>query len=225
MLANSVLDFIELIMHLESKNKLPTYEIAKAAIERDRDEWNWNSKITTALGAKKIVAEREENRAPVKCFATNYDANDASVEVPIPHDLASDDTLAILMDYSVALSKQCLSDQEATEEDYEPIMNNVYPYLLGDGNPIWGIYKLRRKKALDKRINAYFGGFHLILEVHKKRGLMFGDTHLRDIFGKWRKTDKQLDWVLDPGDPNQVDEESTMYHLGEYMYCSFLFVH
>ena len=62
---------------------------------------------------------------------------------------------------------------------------------------------------------AYFGGFHLILETHKKRGSLFGDTHLRDIFRKWRPTDKQLDWVMAPGDPNQVDSEIVMYHLGE----------
>ena len=45
---------------------------------------------------------------------------------------------------------------------------------------------------------------------------MFGPTHLRDFFSAWRTTDKQLDWVMHPGDPNQVDAELIMYHLAMY---------
>ena len=151
-------------------------------------------------------------------FDTNYDANSATVDVPIKFDLASDETLDILLSYSEALADNCMKDQVSKEENYTPISLGISPYLCGDGNPIWGIYKQLRKNGANykRKMPAYFGGFHLVLETHKKRGSLFGDTHLRDIFRKWRPTDKQLDWVMAPGDPNQVDSEIVMYHLGEY---------
>jgi hypothetical protein len=50
----------------------------------------------------------------------------------------------------------------------------------------------------------------------QKRGDMFGPTHLCDFFSAWRTADKQLDWVMHPGDPNQVDAELIMYLLAMY---------
>ena len=54
-----------------------------------------------------------------------------------------------------------------------------------------------------------------MLETHKKRGSLFGDSHLCDVFRRWRRTDKMLEWVMDPGDPGQVNDEMLMYHLGK----------
>ena len=90
--------------------------------------------------------------------------------------------------------------------------------LCGDGNPTWAINKIMHKKYEDyhDKVKGYFGGFHLVLEAHKKRGDLFGPTHLRDFFSSWRTSDKQLDWVMHPGDPNQIDAELIMYHLGMY---------
>mmetsp|Transcript_31618 Transcript_31618/g.36892 ORF Transcript_31618/g.36892 Transcript_31618/m.36892 type:complete len:106 (+) Transcript_31618:791-1108(+) len=54
-------------------------------------------------------------------------------------------------------------------------------------------------------ITKLFGGFHLLLETHKKRGSIFGTTHLRDFFSKLRNSDKQqLDWVMGPEDPKRT---------------------
>ena len=137
--------------------------------------------------------------------------------MPLKHDLASDKTLEILLHYSQTLADNALKEENNDEEDFEPIMATLSPYLLGDGNPIWGIYKqLRRDKAKYKRqMPAYFGGFHLVLETHKKRGSLFGDSHLCDVFRRWRRTDKMLEWVMDPGDPSQVNDEMVMVHLGK----------
>lgn len=53
-----------------------------------------------------------------------------------------------------------------------------------------------------------------MLETHKLRGKMFGYAHLREVWGHWRSTKAQLDWVMFPGDPNQVEDELVMYYLG-----------
>ena len=43
---------------------------------------------------------------------------------------------------------------------------------------------------------------------------MFGDAHLHEIWRKWRFTVGQLNWVFNPGDPNQVDDELVFYYFG-----------
>ena len=93
-------------------------------------------------------------------YETNYDANNATVDVTMRLDLAADRTLAILLDYSETLADNALKAKNNEEEDFEPIMATLSPYLLGDGNPIWCIYKhLRKEKSKYKQqMSAYFGG-------------------------------------------------------------------
>eukprot|EP00978_Attheya_sp_CCMP212_P010044 scaffold24040_cov56-Attheya_sp.AAC.3 len=52
--------------------------------------------------------------------------------------------------------------------------------------------------------------------MHRKRGDIFGPTHLREIFSLWRKTNKQLDWVMSPGDPTQMSDELLLVILAQY---------
>ena len=125
--------------------------------------------------------------------------------------LVSNKTLNILLSYSDTLADNCQDDGVSQEEYFLPTMTDLSPYLLGDENPIWYIYEQLRKKGTDDtcRIPAYFGGFHLSLETHKK-GSLFGETHLHIIFRNWRSTEKQLVWAMVPGDPSQVDKEKIM---------------
>ena len=53
-------------------------------------------------------------------------------------------------------------------------------------------------------------GFHLTLSAYKVLGKLFQYSHLRDFFKCWRQTEGQLKWVMEPGDPNQVEDELTM---------------
>lgn len=53
-----------------------------------------------------------------------------------------------------------------------------------------------------------------MLELYRLCGSMFGSTHLMDIFCEWRPTEGQLKWVMNPGDPNQVEEEIVMFYFG-----------
>ena len=57
----------------------------------------------------------------------------------------------------------------------------------------------------------------MTLEAHRQRGSAFAATHLEDVISSWRTTTGQLKWVLNPGDPNQIDEELVMYVLAVYV--------
>ena len=220
---SSILDFIQLVMTLEGKGHIPSYESAKILLQDEEKLNHYAYKVPEYDGAIKLPPDSDGiSKQNISCtYETNYDANNATVDVPLQQDLATDKTLEILLAYSESLAKNCLENKKNDDEDsnnnFTPIMNDLCPYLLGDGNPIWGIYKLLRKNEgkYGKRMPAYFGGFHLVLETHKKRGSLFADTHLCDIFRQWRPSDKQLEWVMSPGDPNQVNDEMMMYHLGK----------
>ena len=56
-----------------------------------------------------------------------------------------------------------------------------------------------------------------MLTAWKAHGRLFGKTHLRPIFSCWRGTDKQLDWVLNPGDPNLIEDENIMTVIAHYI--------
>lgn len=227
LLASSIFDFIELVMDLEAKEQFPSLETAQLLIQNKEEMNYFPTKISQVDGGIKLPTKNSEtddngqSRETFSCsYESNYDANDATIDVPLQHDLAADKTLEILLSYSETLAENALKDEndKDEEQDFPPIMSQLSPYLLWDGNPIWGIYKHLRKNGdnYKRRMPAYFGGFHLVLETHKKRGSLFGESHLRDIFRNWRKSDKQLDWVMDPGDPSQIDDEMIMYHLGKF---------
>ena len=91
--------------------------------------------------------------------------------------------------------------------------------LLGDGNPTHMMQNILQEEEGEvyKHIKAFTGGFHMILETHRKRGSLFGQSHLEDVFSCWRTTLGQLNWVMNPGDPNQIDCELAMYVLAVYI--------
>ena len=93
--------------------------------------------------------------------------------------------------------------------------------LLGDGNPTHMIQNILQEEdetaSRYKNVKAFTGGFHMILEAHRKRGSLFGMSHLEDIFSCWRTSIGQLKWVMNPGDPNQIDSELVMYVLAIYV--------
>jgi len=62
-----------------------------------------------------------------------------------------------------------------------------------------------------------FGGFHLMLEIFKKRGSLFETTHLYNIMGMHRTSQKAIEYVLNPSDPNQANREMIQYHLAVYL--------
>ena len=220
LLASSIFTFVEAVMDMESKGQFPTYAKAQELIDDSESMKYYTGSVSQKDGAICRRLPDDENAVgSIACsFDSNYDANNATVDIPMKQDLAADKTLDTLLAYAETLADNTLKAKNEEEEEFEPIMSVLSPYLLGDGNPIWGIYKQLRKadsNAYKRRMPAYFGGFHLGLETHKKRGSLFGDSHLCDIFREWRPTDGMLKWVMEPGDPGQVESELIMYHLGE----------
>ena len=98
-----------------------------------------------------------------------------------------------------------------------PWMQSTGPYICGDGSPTFAMIRLKEndERYQHRRFVPLNGGFHTALETHKMRGKMFGQAHMRTIWAQWRASTAQLDWVMNPGDPNQVEDEMKMYYLAK----------
>lgn len=235
LMAESTLPFINLILHLESQGKLPSNIQANQLLELDDTAYLWPHTIPEKNGARKLLIVPEQNdpnqqqdaprrRTTEQEYDTFYDANHAIIDRPLHEDLANDKTAEKLMNYSLEVVNRALLDenkpnnwQDFPDKD-KPIMKHIGAPLLGDGNPTHAMNKITRQnpEMFQGKIHALFGGFHSMLEGHKKRGSLFGPTHLAPFFSCWRPTQGQLDWVLKPGDPNQINGELTMYHCAMY---------
>jgi hypothetical protein len=115
------------------------------------------------------------------------------------------------------------SDNGWPVEDWPiPWMADRGVYLCGDGSPTFAALSLLRgihwgdKDFPDDgpKVTPFNGGFHAMLELHKLRGKAFGPTHLREIWSAWRTTEGTPNWVMNPGDPNDVEDEMAMYYFG-----------
>ena len=139
-------------------------------------------------------------------------------------DLNSKSTVQSLMEYGIKMAKAVVSSPCSTDEDgwwrlIPKIMEDSYVLLLGDGSPTYAIGTFIRTEheKYEGKVKGFFGGFHLGLEGHWKRGSIFGLSHLHDIFSTWRTTSGQLKWVMQPSNPNQIQEELVMYTLAMYV--------
>ena len=156
-------------------------------------------------------------------YETNYDANNVIVDRPIAKDLNSKEAVKVLMEYGGQLYKKVVAKEVEDQRwnGVEKVMEKYGTALLGDGNPTHMIQNILQEEdetaSRYKNVKAFTGGFHMILEAHRKRGSLFGMSHLEDIFSCWRTSIGQLKWVMNPGDPNQIDSELVMYVLAIYV--------
>lgn len=81
-----------------------------------------------------------------------------------------------------------------------PILEDVEPGACCDREPA--------KKLQDLQYPfVVFGGWHLKLKNWKLQGLLLADALLCHVFTMLGRTStKQQDWVLDPGDPRQLEQ-------------------
>jgi hypothetical protein len=91
----------------------------------------------------------------------------------------------------------------------DPLMGSTGPWICGDGNPTFAIKVLQwdHPNYQQRNFRAFNGGFHSMLKA-------FGLSHLWGVWKAWYPTRAQLDWVMCPGDPNQVEDELVMSYLG-----------
>jgi hypothetical protein len=98
--------------------------------------------------------------------------------------------------------------------DVKPILKDVKPAVCGDGLPTHMFTRLARQEPNPySTLDYYFGGFHLVLNGYRDSGRSWEESHLGHFFHAWRPTEKQLAWVMHPGDPNQIEDEMIMYSL------------
>ena len=235
--ASSVVKLISALLDQESKGNIPTVKAARSLLyeTENRKSIEWITDISVDKGVRS-VNEADENASRVEThlsdvsetdvdeFQTSLEKNNAIVDRPMKADLNSKSTVKSLMNYGVTIRKNVLeSDAEDDwwKENNKPIMEDIELPLLGDGSPTYAISTILRKDAEKMeyrgKVKGVGGGFHLLLEAHRKCGSLFGGSHLADIFSSWRTTQGQLNWVLDPGDPGQIDAELVMVVLALYV--------
>ena len=93
-------------------------------------------------------------------------------------------------------------------------MRILGPILCGDGHPIFGMLLLqeRDREYKSKSSTPFNGGFYTILYLYKMRGKLFGPAHMQEIWKACCPSIAQLNWVMCPGDPNQVDDKLIWYY-------------
>ena len=179
--------------------------------------------ITIADGESGQINEEEGDQ---RKFETNYDANNCIVDRPIELDLNSKAACMVLIEYANQVFKKVMS-KEVMDDDWQDIEKAMDKYgvpLLGDGNPSIMILNILQEAPAEgddaekfKHVKAFTGGLHMIIETHRKRGGLFGKSHLEDFFSCWRTSIGQLNWVMNPGDPGQIDSELSMYVIAFYV--------
>ena len=234
--ASSIVKFISALLDQESKGLIPSTAAARALLynTENRKSIEWVTGITEDQGVR-TVNEGDANSShvitrmsdvleqDVDKFRTSLERNNAIVDRPMKADLNSKSTVKSLMNYALDIRKNVLdSDPEDDwwNDNVTPIMKEIELSLLGDGSPTYAISTILRKdedKKYRGKVKGVGGGFHLLLEAHRKCGSLFSGSHLIDLFSSWRTTQGQLNWVLDPGDPGQIDAELVMVILALYV--------
>ena len=193
--AEVILKTVETLIGLEVEGCLPSYDDCYQLAKQGRS-FNWPTGIPRESGETTVVAKEggsdfatatvHVNNNNTTIFETNYDANNVIVDRPVEKDLNSREAVLMLMQYAKQIMKK-VENKEVDEEwnDIEKIVNKYGVPLLGDRNPshmIQNILKEDKYSTDFKDIKAFSGGFHLILEAHRKRGSLFAKSHLEDFF-------------------------------------------
>ncbi|KAJ1419364.1 hypothetical protein B484DRAFT_400204 [Ochromonadaceae sp. CCMP2298] len=112
-----------------------------------------------------------------------------------------------------------------------PIHMHTGALSIGDGSPAYSILRGIDQGTLPRiqpppqvpggpdqpALYNSPGGFHMYLEMWKMWGGLFKDSHLTILVKTWRPTQGRLDWLLNPGDPRQTEDETEEYLLANYL--------
>ena len=139
-------------------------------------------------------------------------------------------TVKEIIDTSELMRLKVLNGNDSDEiEGYKPIMSDIRIAMTGDGNPTAQAQNQLRaveNHHLGQTVLPVFGGFHVILTLFKKLSTIFGDIFLRSLFEVCgRLSIKQQQFVLSPGDPKQVEQETTQIVLAIYVDAARQFIH
>lgn len=211
-----VLSIIESIILGEAEGKFPSLAECKQSLRSSESETTkprtWNAAAYYGYKHNEDIARtiQDEEEGGERVI---YD-------VPMYRDLNKKSTVLDIMKYLCEIKSYILENGKENKEfaDFTPILQDARIAMAGDGSPIIAAQNIMRKDdELGDNVMAVFGGFHLMLELYKKRGKLFENTHLRNLFSMWRKSTKAQDFVLQPSDPGQAENESIQIHLAVHL--------
>lgn len=99
------------------------------------------------------------------------------------------------------------------------IMRHMGTAGADDDLPTHKATSAKRTRGCFRNFFVFIGAFHGVLTARRINGKLFRKTHVtvKTNFLAWRTYNKQLDWVLDPGDPNSVDDGNVMTVIARYV--------
>lgn len=211
-LSESVLRDIDSFIQQEKSGAFPTIEECKTMLDKNRYQWSQELPLSDQGSAE--TEAQSNNTSPL-------DVNGAMMDVPLHMDLNSSETCDTMASYIIKVQDRVLegwvpeSDDEQDDPDNSrPIMLDVGSSVNGDGQPTLLFANLRRQNPEKySQLRFDFGGFHTLLAAFKANGKLFGRAHLKDSFSCWRTSEKQLQWVMDPSDPSQMQEELITFYM------------
>jgi hypothetical protein len=150
--------------------------------------------------------------------------NNMVVDIPFHADIAKDKTIKMYLDHFLNARNEQLKTLVIPPDQEPPVASAIIP-VAGDGQPANTMYKLQDKDAREsiqngqeriyKDIRPFVGGFHTTKEVITKMHDIVGELTKCFIKG-YRRTTGQQDWILDPHDPRQFEEEVMPYIIAQY---------
>jgi hypothetical protein len=220
--ASAILEVIDELLNMVKNETMFTYEDAEHMVENN--SYEWIHKVTDLFGLQSLIEPADGGRIESVYVdvdddtegATHLDANNAFSDVPMQADLNKKSTCEAVIDYT-ALHQAAILEHEDLDEGWEnerPILLDIPSVLACDGAPARMMKRMQLLNPERWIATIISGGFHMTLSSYKALGKMFGFSHLVDFFSLWRKTDGQLKWVMEPGDPNQIEDELIMMIFG-----------
>lgn len=97
----------------------------------------------------------------------------------------------------------------------EPMHSHLKTLMTSDGSPAVAIARMQDAGELPDVYN-FPGGFHTALEGWRMLGRLCRDCHSQLLFSYWRPTAGKQEYVLQPSDPRQVEEESAELLIAHY---------
>jgi len=217
-----LLKMIDTVLQLESTGQLISYqlaeEFAREATDRQPDHkvpsWFHQSAMleSTNLAEDASIEEAEETLS--RYNRTLLKANNTIADVPAEQDLNGARAAADLSNYSELARSQILEKGNQLEHDefwrhVRPILKDFRIGLACDGEPALLLANLFREAKLAFR--ASWGPWHAKKRAYFAAGDILGVNYLEDVFKvAGRDTPWKLKWVLNPGDTNDVEFETTI---------------
>ena len=131
---------------------------------------------------------------------------------------------AILSKSEKKKDKKWVAAQKQNQLD--PLLQDFLPALAGDGDPTITLNTLQRENILYRKQIFGLGGFHVTLTAWRSMGRCYGPGVTRSFFSLWRKSNKALDWVEDPGMYySKVYNSTTVSNLIQLLYVLYCMLH